>query len=57
MRHYVPGESVCLMELSPGEHTIVVAVYEHASDWGFSAKLTTSDGGKVVTLLQAPPVK
>lgn len=56
MRHYVPGEDVCQMELQPGKHTILIAVYEHASDWGFSAKLTDPQGAPLLTFKQLPPV-
>jgi hypothetical protein len=54
MRHYVPEEDFFQMELLPGTHTIVIAVYEHASDWGFSAKLTNPEGGPLLTLKQIP---
>jgi hypothetical protein len=56
MRHYVPDEDVCQMELQPGTHTIVIAVYEHASDWGFSARLSDPQGTPLLTLKQLPPM-
>lgn len=57
MRHYVEGEDSILLPLDRGDHTIVIAVYQHASTWGFSARLTDAQGGKLATLTFNEPVQ
>lgn len=55
MRHYVPDEDEVLLDLNKGKHTIVIAVYNQASNWGFSVNLNSLTDTPLVNLKMLPP--
>jgi len=55
-RSYKADQDIVMTELKPGEHTIVLAVYQHAGDWGASVKLSDPAESPLVGMNQLPPV-
>ncbi|MBI1318054.1 MAG: hypothetical protein GC168_03760 [Candidatus Hydrogenedens sp.] len=55
-RSYEPDKDLALLDLSPGTHTLVLAVYNHGGAWGASVKITDPQGGPLTGLSYLEPI-